>query len=131
MEATTKLCLECGDPVGKGRVDRKFCSVECKNKHHNKESYSAKISMGKIKKILEKNRRILKEMYTRKDKDEIEKDRLLKAGFDFDYHTHFKKTRMGNYTYTFCFDYGYRGVKDWKDKINRFKVVKAFVEKEL
>ena len=62
MEVTAKLCLECGDPVGKGRVDRKFCSVECKNKFHNKESYSDKISTARIKKILEKNRKILKKM---------------------------------------------------------------------
>jgi hypothetical protein len=130
MELAKKPCLECGEPVGKGRVDRKFCSVECKNKHHNKESFEDKMSTGKVRKILEKNRSILKEMYKRKDNHEIEKSRLEKAGFEFDYHTHFKKTKMGNYTYTFCFDYGYREVKDYGDKKDRYKVVKAFAEKE-
>jgi hypothetical protein len=129
MELAAKPCLECGEPVGKGRVDRKFCSVECKNKHHNKEAFADKMSTEKIKKILNKNRKILKAMYGRKDNDEIEKERLLKAGFEFEY-AHFKKTKMGNYTYTFCFDYGYREVKDWKDKKDRLKVVKAFIEKE-
>lgn len=84
MEATTKLCLDCGEPVGKGRIDRKFCSVECKNKHYDKESYSDKISTARIKKILDKNRKILKKMATRKDADQISKERLLKEGFDFD-----------------------------------------------
>lgn len=130
METTIKQCLECGEPVGKGRVDRKFCSVECKNKHHNKENYSAKISMGKIKKILEKDRKILKEMEARKDSDQISKERLLKKGFEFDYHTHFKETKFGNYTYTFCFDYGYRPVKDSYKENDLFKIVKAFAEKE-
>ena len=133
MEMAAKKCLECGEPVGKGRVDRKFCSVECKNKHHNKEAFADKVSTEKIKKILNKNRKILKAMYARKDNEEIERERLLKAGFEFDYHTHFKKTKNGNYTYTFCFDYGYRQAKDGYGKDGKkdlFKVVKAFEDKE-
>jgi len=133
MDVTAKPCLECSEPIGRGRIDRKFCSVECKNKYHNKESFADKMSMDKVQKILDKNRKILKEMYGRKDNDEIEKERLEKAGFDFDFQTHFKKTMYGNYTYTFCFDYGYRVVKDGygkNAKTDRFKVVKAFKEKE-
>lgn len=130
MDVAAKPCLECGEPIGKGRIDRKFCSVECKNKHHNKESFADKMSTEKIKKILNKNRKILKAMYARKDNHEIEKERMIKAGFEFDYHTHFKQTKYGNYTYTFCFDFGYRELKAGYGKKDRFKVVKAFVEKE-
>lgn len=122
MESTTKLCLECGDPVGKGRIDRKFCSVECKNKYHNKESYSGKISTARIKKILAKNRKILKKIAVRKDADQIQKERLLKEGFDFDYHTHFRISKVKQYQYTICFDYGYRQI----EKKDAYKVVKAF-----
>lgn len=69
-------------------------------------------------------------MCARKDSHEIEKQLLVKKGFNFDFHTHFKQTRNGNYTYIFCFDYGYREVKDWKDKKDRYKIVKAFKEIE-
>lgn len=126
MEATTKLCLECGEPVGKGRIDRKFCSVECKNKHHNKENYSDKISTARIKKILDRNRKILKKMAARKDADQIPKERLLKEGFDFDYHTHFVISKVQKYQYTFCFDYGYRPGY----QIDTFKIVKGFQYRE-
>ncbi len=77
---------------------------------------------SRIKKILERNRKVLKRMFARKDKHEIEKERLLKVGFKFDYHTHFKDTKFGNYTYTFCFDYGYRAVKDGYGKRTDLKL---------
>lgn len=84
MEVTAKKCLECGDPVGKGKVYRKFCSVECKNKYHNKESYSEKTSIAQIKKILDKNRKILKKITSRKNAVEISNKRLSKEDLDFD-----------------------------------------------
>ena len=129
MDTAAKPCLECGEPVGKGRIDRKFCSVECKNKYHNKESFADKISTARIKKILERNRKILKKMAARKDADQIPKERLLKEGFEFDYHTHFKNSKFKGYQYTFCFDYGYRTVENGS-KSDIYKVVKAFEYKE-
>lgn len=125
-----KKCLECGEPVGKGRIDRKFCSVECKNKHHNKEAFADKISTGRIKKILDKNRNILKKMASRKDAEQIPREMLLKAGFEFDYHTHFKISKVKGFQYTFCYDYGYRELNGTYEKKDHFKVVKAFTEKE-
>ncbi len=132
MELSTRLCKDCGEPIDvtKGRRDRIFCDYKCKNTYHNKQEYEEKVETERIKKILKNNRKTLKKMFARKDNDEIEKERLLKAGFEFDYHTHFKNTVNGNYTYTFCFDYGYRPVKDGYGKKDRFKVVKAFEEKE-
>jgi hypothetical protein len=130
MDITAKSCLECGDPVGKGRIDRKFCSVECKNKYHNKEAYAEKIETARIKKILNKNRKILKKMAARKDAEQIHKERLLKEGFEFDYHTHFKISKVKKYQYTFCFDYGYRELNGTYEKKDHYKVVKGFAEKE-
>jgi len=65
-------------------------------------------------------------MVSRKDADQIPKERLLKEGFEFDYHTHFKISKVKGYQYTFCFDYGYRPVEQ-KDS---FKIVKAFEYKD-
>jgi hypothetical protein len=64
-------------------------------------------------------------MTGRKDKNQITKEHLLKAGFDFAYPTHHKFTIHHNYQYTFCYDYGYRLVKP-----ENYKIVKAFEEKE-
>jgi hypothetical protein len=122
MDIAAKSCLECGDPVGKGRIDRKFCSVECKNKFHNKEAYAEKIETARIKKILNRNRKILKKIAGRKDADKISKERLLKEGFEFDYHTHFIISKVKSYQYIFCFDYGYRPITGTEF----FKVVKGF-----
>jgi hypothetical protein len=83
----------------------------------------------RIIKILRKNRDILKRMAARKDSHEITKERLLKAGFDFNYHSHHKNTLHYNHQYAFCFDYGYRTVT-LKNKPEVYKVVKAFEEKE-
>ena len=66
-------------------------------------------------------------MAARKDADEISKERLLKEGFEFGYHTHFKNSKFKGYQYTFCFDYGYRIVDEKK---GTYKVVKAFEYKE-
>jgi hypothetical protein len=133
MKLPARICKECGEKIDlkKGRVDRLFCDYECKNRYHNKQSYEEKIETARIKKILSKNRNILKKMALRKDSDEISKDILLKAGFDFDFHTHFRNTKHGNYQYTFCFDYGYRKANEGYGKKDRYKVVKAFAEKEV
>lgn len=130
MDLAAKSCLECGEPVGKGRIDRKYCSVECKNKHHNKEAYAEKIETLRIKKILHTNRKILKKMAGRKDADQIPKEKLLKEGFEFEYHTHFVISKVKGYQYIFCFDYGYRELNGTYGKKDHFKVVKAFEYKE-
>ena len=116
--------------LNKGRIDRLFCDYRCKNKYHNRAAFADKLSTGRIRDILDENRKILKEMAGMRDADQIPRERLLKKGFEFDYHTHFKLTKYGNYTYTFCFDYGYRELKDGYGKKDRFKVVKAFEDKE-
>lgn len=131
MQKEVKLCKECGTPIdlSRGRRDRLFCDEQCKNRHHNKMAYEEDRERKRINKILRKNRNILQKMAQRKDSHEISRERLLKAGFDFTYHTHPKKTWHYHYEYTFCYDYGYRPVIR-KTQPDVYKVVKAFEEKE-
>ena len=65
-------------------------------------------------------------MFVRSDRDELMKERLLKAGFEFDYHTHTTISKIKSNLFTFCFEYGYRSVGD-----NKIKVVRAFDHKEI
>jgi endogenous inhibitor of DNA gyrase (YacG/DUF329 family) len=127
MNFGTRKCKYCDQVIdlSKGRRDRQFCDERCKNAYHNKIAFEEEKEAKRINKIMKKNREILKTMSTRKDKDEISRERLLKAGFDFTYYTHHKFTIHHNYQYTFCYDYGYRTVKP-----GSYKVVKAFEEIE-
>lgn len=124
-----KLCLYCEKPIDirVGRKDRRFCDEVCKNKYHNTKTWNEEQEIKRIQLLLKKNRRILKKMFARKDKDEIDRERLLKEGFNFDFHTHFVYTKnKPHYQYIVVFDYAYRPLKENKEK---FKVVKAFEPK--
>lgn len=92
-ELEVKVCLYCEKPIDlqKGRKDRRFCDEICKNRFHNTKTWTEEKEIKRIQLVLKKNRRILKKMFGRKDKDEIAKERLLKEGFEFTYHTHFVK----------------------------------------
>jgi len=128
----TKPCKHCGKPINlaKGRRDRQFCDELCKNAYHNKIAYEEEKEAKRINKILKKNRDILKKFSIRKDSDEIRKEQLLKAGFNFDYYTHHTTTFHKNYQYTFCYDYGYRTISAYKKEGVFYKVIRAFEGKE-
>ena len=123
MDTATRLCKNCEKPINLsiGRSDRLFCNESCKNQFHNKQTYLEEQEIKRIQLILKKNRRILKKMFSRKDRDEIPKEKLLKEGFEFDYHTHFVISKIKRNQFILCFDYGYRAVED-----DRYKIVKAF-----
>ena len=55
--------------------------------------------------ILAKNRRILVELNP-SGKKKTHRDKLLKKGFDFDYHTNSYTTKAGD-VYQFCYEQGY------------------------
>ena len=63
----------------------------------------------------------MKKMISAKDHDQIPREKLLKEGFEFDYHTHQKLSKIKSNLFIFCFDYGYCQIENEK-----YKVVKAF-----
>ena len=54
-----------------------------------------------------------------RDRDEIPRDRLLKEGFDFAYHTHHVITKTKSNEFVFCFGYGYGEVRPICIKLSR------------
>lgn len=99
-----KTCLECSTELY-GRIDKKFCSDQCRNSYNNKIKREENAYVRKVNAILKKNRKLLF-LFNPKGKSKVHKDALLKAGFNFNYHTDIYKTKE-NKTYVFCYDQGY------------------------
>ncbi|MES2378460.1 MAG: hypothetical protein V4553_17840 [Bacteroidota bacterium] len=121
--ANEKFCLECGEQLGPGREDRKFCNDTCRTAYNNrrrKEPAPVKSTLPrlldketqntqKVYKILLNNRQIL-EYYMLYFGDALELRDLIGRGFNLKYFTsEYLADDTG--TYRFCFDYGYY-VKD-------------------
>lgn len=128
MKRLQDFCKNCGKRIDpkKGRADRKYCDERCKNQYHNARNNEENSEVQRIELILRKNHRILKKMFLRKDRDEIERERLLKEGFHFDFHTHHVISKTKGYEYTFSFGYGFRELPQG----GRYKIVKAFEPRE-
>lgn len=116
-----RICLYCQKRKVVGRSDRLFCSLDCKNAYHRKHKNDSEKAQERIIKILKKNQQVLKEVLGEKSSLSIEMDKLIAKGFDNDYLTHIKKSKMKGYDYFYVFDYGYR-----KENDTMVKIVKAF-----
>jgi hypothetical protein len=106
---TEKTCLECGKPVF-GRQDKKFCSDGCRNLYNNKTKAATNNYVRNVNNILAKNRRILAELNP-DGKRKLHKDKVLKKGFNFDYHTGTYTTKAGD-VYHYCYEQGYLMLND-------------------
>jgi hypothetical protein len=121
---TAKACLNCGDRVGPGRKDKKYCSEACKTEYHNKlteqkrearkqeEEISLPDFIKKIQDILLHNREIMDAMLRDGEgRKRFEKRDLLGRGFNVKYFTSQAPTTEGE-IYCFCFEMGYKDVED-------------------
>lgn len=102
--AETKTCPECNDPIY-GRIDKKFCSDQCRNTFNNKNKGYSTSFVREVNGILRKNRKILEELNPN-GKTKVHRNQLLKKGFDFNFHTSIYTTKTGN-IYSFCYEQGY------------------------
>jgi len=102
--STAQKCPECGEKIT-GRVDKKFCSDQCRSAFNNRNNSDANNLVRNINNILRKNRRILEEL-SGGEKGKAHKDKLLAKGFSFKHFTHQYTTKKGD-TYYFCYDYAY------------------------
>ena len=106
-----KACLECGEKII-GRVDKKFCSDQCRVSHNNRLNSNETNYMRNVNNILRKNRRILIDLNTN-GKTRVNRDKLVDKGFDFNYFTGIYTTKEGS-VYHFCYEQGYLAVeKNW------------------
>lgn len=52
-------CLECGEEISYGRSDKKFCSEDCRSRHHYHQVQSSKTIRRKVMAILNRNYEVL------------------------------------------------------------------------
>lgn len=107
-----RKCEECGTEI-EGRVDKRFCSDQCRNTFNNRMQAIPNKYVRKVNYLLRKNRRILEKQLENSDKDAIRVNRRLiqDEGFNFEYFTNIYKTKTGN-TYFFNFEYGYMRIDE-------------------
>ena len=99
------ICPQCGKVVSYGRVDRRFCSITCKNRWHNRQRYPNRDNeVKKVLRILDHNRDILDKMLKMglRNTDRLT---LLHLGYNVNYFTSLHKLRH-RWVYT-CLDIGY------------------------
>lgn len=114
-----RLCPVCGDPIT-GRVDKKFCSDQCRNSFNNHRYSNENVMIQKVNRLIKKNYHILKQL-NKDGKTKVKRSKLLQEGFDFNYFTGTYTTQKGS-TYHLCYDQGYLTLSDetylliqWKD----------------
>jgi len=99
-----RLCLDCGTAI-KGRSDKKFCDDQCRSNYNNRLKSENSSFMKQVNGALKKNRSILAKLNP-EGKTKVTRDKMLKHGFNFTYHTHIYETQKGS-VYHFCYEYGY------------------------
>jgi len=104
LPAMIKKCLICNVPIY-GRIDKRFCSDNCRNRYHNGLKSSESMYLRKINYILRRNRRILLESF-QSGHEVVSIFHLSNKGFDYNYITNYQVNEKGYTTY-FCYDLGY------------------------
>lgn len=111
-----KTCLNCGQPVGPGRKDKKYCSEACKTEYNNKlkePSIVIPAFIPEVNKILLSNWKILHDCLTGQGGYCKMRVRDLNGrGFNFKYFTSERVNDQDGEVYYFCYDVGYKMVKD-------------------
>ena len=96
-------CLECGDEMGYGRPDRKFCCRDCKNQYHNRQRrYPLREELeSAVLHALDKNHAILDRLY-KMGVRAIDLATLSQLGYDTRFVTSY--LRMGRHNIFTLFD---------------------------
>jgi predicted nucleic acid-binding Zn ribbon protein len=100
-----KTCLICGAEF-KGRADKRFCSIDCKNQHNFKKRRETKDEVKEIDAFLHRNREILWTLMGESQKEMFEKLVLERAKFRFEYHTGTYLNKEGK-TYHLVYDFAW------------------------
>jgi len=113
-----RVCLFCNDTIT-GRIDKKFCTDQCRSNFKNQNRPDAEKVIVQVNKVLRKNRTILKTLNPA-GFSLIRKEVLEQQGFNFRYFTSLYKTRDGN-EYWFCYDIGYMFLDENKIRIVEYQ----------
>jgi len=113
-------CKICKSPV-KGRSDKIFCSIDCKNEYHVKLRRATSKATQKIDRMLHRNRSILLEiMGKRKTQIKIPRDLLDKKKFNYSFLTQFHVNNQGKTVY-YIYDFSWMIFSDQEILIKRIR----------
>lgn len=108
-------CLTCKKDFS-GRSNQKFCSVSCKNKHHNTLNKEKEAVVMRINKTLHKNWTVLNKLYSIYRSSPISLDIASAYGYDPTYYTHIHNSPIGE-KYIMVYDIGFKNHIDNKIQI--------------
>ena len=98
-------CPQCGEVLSSGRVDRRFCSVKCKNQWHNRQRFPNKEhEVKKVLRILDRNRDVLEKLL-KLGIHSTDRLTVIHLGYNLNYFTSLQKLRH-RWVYT-CLDIRY------------------------
>ena len=98
------ICLECGDRIRYGRTDKKFCSDECKAKHHNDMAKAGRALRHKVIALIDRNHDILDDVL-KSGEDAASLVDLMTMGFVPGVSTSYR--RFGKHDVYTCYDIKY------------------------
>lgn len=118
-----RRCKHCSKTLS-GRVDKLFCDANCRGLFHYSQNKEKKTTLfERVDKQIKLNRRLLKH-FNQAGKSTIRSDKLISAGFNPRYFTHYWKNKQGQ-VYLFCYDVGFLALEengkkkylliDWQD----------------
>ncbi len=98
-------CLYCGQPLGYGRKDRKFCCNSCRINYNNSRRAGYYSVQTRVITTLRRNYSLLQETMD-SGEDSVDLDDLVQMGFNPEIATSYRKLNRGlEYR---CFDIRYR-----------------------
>lgn len=103
------VCQECRQPIV-GRIDKKYCSDQCRFLHHNRRKRRQEVTIGNVNRVLRRNRSVLRQLNP-VGKTTVRQEVLTQMGFDFRFYTHVYRTQKG-LLYYFCYELGYAFTND-------------------
>ncbi len=102
-----RICKNCNKNI-RGRSDKKFCSISCKNAYHYQQKNSIPQAILVIDKILHKNHGIMSALFQTKHEYYfyVAKTKMTELGFNFSYFTGTYKNSKGK-VYHYIYDYAW------------------------
>lgn len=107
-----KICLQCGQET-RGRSDKKFCSLACKNTYTAVTRRATRDAVSEIDGYLHRNREILATLMGDTSKVELDRIVLTRTGFRYEYHTGTYLNKEGK-LYRLVYDYAWMDFSDQK-----------------
>lgn len=112
LQTMKKQCLQCGQET-RGRSDKKFCSLVCKNTYAAAMRRNTRNAVAEIDGYLHRNYEILTMLTGESSKIELDRLVLTRTGFKYEYHTGTYLNKEGK-LYRLVYDYAWMDFTDQK-----------------